>query len=243
MTANAKHPLSLTLPTEAMGRETVKVRITGEGEEMLSDQYLFDGEFDGLDYTSHSESGVGNVFIIGTAEETEDEKSPVVVSTLPTDGTTGVSATGKITITFDERIAEGDCSEAATLTCGEGTMDMAATWSNRSVSFSYMGLDYGTTYTFTLPAGFVTDRWGNAAEGLTLSFTTMERQQPAARLYDAVVAQDGSGDYTSVQAAIDGAPTGRAKPWLIFVKNGRYNEHVDIPATKPWIHLIGQTRE
>ena len=243
MTANAKHPLSLTLPTEAMGRETVKVRITGEGEEMLSDQYLFDGEFDGLDYTSHSESGVGNVFIIGTAEETEDETSPVVVSTLPTDGTTGVSATGKITITFDERIAEGDCSEAATLTCGEGTMDMAATWSNRSVSFSYMGLDYGTTYTFTLPAGFVADRWGNAAEGLTLSFTTMERQQPAARLYDAVVAQDGSGDYTSVQAAIDGAPTGRAKPWLIFVKNGRYNEHVDIPATKPWIHLIGQTRE
>jgi len=71
----------------------------------------------------------------------------------------------------------------------------------------------------------------------------MERQQPEAKLYDAVVAQDGSGDYTTLQGAIDAAPAGRAKPWLIFVKNGRYNEHIDIPATKTYLHIIGQDRD
>ena len=68
----------------------------------------------------------------------------------------------------------------------------------------------------------------------------MERTQPAARLYDAVVAQDGTGDYTTVQAAINAAPTGRTTPYLIFIKAGTYKEHVDIPATKPYLYIIGQ---
>ena len=71
----------------------------------------------------------------------------------------------------------------------------------------------------------------------------MERQQPEARLYDAVVAADGSGDYMTLQDAVDAAPANRATPWLIFVKNGRYKEHVDIPATKPYLHIIGQNRD
>jgi pectin methylesterase-like acyl-CoA thioesterase len=71
----------------------------------------------------------------------------------------------------------------------------------------------------------------------------MERTQPEARLYDAVVASDGSGDYTTLQGAIDAAPEGRAKPWLIFVKNGQYKEHIDIPAKKPYLHIIGQDRD
>ena len=71
----------------------------------------------------------------------------------------------------------------------------------------------------------------------------MERQQPEARIYDAVVAQDGSGDYLTLQAAIDNAPEGRGTPYLIFVKNGRYKEHIDIPAQKPFLHIIGQDRD
>ena len=52
----------------------------------------------------------------------------------------------------------------------------------------------------------------------------MSRIQPDARLYDAVIAQDGTGDYTTVQAAVDAAPSGSAKPWLIFIKEGVYKE-------------------
>ena len=61
--------------------------------------------------------------------------------------------------------------------------------------------------------------------------------------FDAVVAQDGSGDYTSVQEAVNAAPDSLTTPWLIFVKNGSYEEQVVIPQTKPYIHLIGQNKE
>jgi pectinesterase len=56
---------------------------------------------------------------------------------------------------------------------------------------------------------------------------------------DAVVAADGSGAYVTVQAAIDAAPAGRTAPWVIAIKAGRYDEHVVIPATKPFLVLRG----
>ncbi len=71
----------------------------------------------------------------------------------------------------------------------------------------------------------------------------MIRPQPIARLYDAVIDKNGTGDYTTIQSAIDGAPANRTSPWLIFVKNGTYEELVRIPASKPYIYLIGQDRD
>ena len=41
----------------------------------------------------------------------------------------------------------------------------------------------------------------------------MNRPQPLARVYDAVVAADKTGDYESVQAAIDAAPKNRTTPY------------------------------
>jgi pectin methylesterase-like acyl-CoA thioesterase len=59
--------------------------------------------------------------------------------------------------------------------------------------------------------------------------------------YDLTVAKDGTGNYTTVQAAIDAAPTGRTTPFTIFIKNGRYKELVNVPATKPFIQLVGES--
>ncbi|CAM3431532.1 pectate lyase [Marinicrinis lubricantis] len=56
-----------------------------------------------------------------------------------------------------------------------------------------------------------------------------------------VVAQDGSGDYTSVQAAVDAVPANNQEMVEIFVQNGTYKEVVTIPADKPFIHLIGES--
>lgn len=61
--------------------------------------------------------------------------------------------------------------------------------------------------------------------------------------FDATVALDGSGDYRSVQAAIDAAPAQLKKPWRIFIRNGFYRELVTVPAEKPFIHLIGEDRD
>ncbi|MCU7547965.1 pectinesterase family protein [Chitinophagaceae bacterium LB-8] len=58
---------------------------------------------------------------------------------------------------------------------------------------------------------------------------------------DAVVALDGSGQYTSIQAAINAAPTGRTTPYIIYITNGKYVEKVNIPSNKPFIHFIGES--
>ena len=63
------------------------------------------------------------------------------------------------------------------------------------------------------------------------------------KVFNAVVAADGSGAFTTVQQAIDAAPTGRTSPWLIFVKAGSYEGSVTVPQDKPFIHLIGQDKE
>ena len=56
-----------------------------------------------------------------------------------------------------------------------------------------------------------------------------------------MVALDGSGNFTSIQAAINAAPTGRTTPYVIYIKNGKYKEKVTIPSNKPYIHLIGES--
>ena len=54
-----------------------------------------------------------------------------------------------------------------------------------------------------------------------------------------LVAADGSGQFRTVQAAIDAAPTQSAKPIIILLKSGIYHEKVVVPATKPHLVLRG----
>lgn len=63
----------------------------------------------------------------------------------------------------------------------------------------------------------------------------------AAQAQDIVVAKDGTGNYTSVQAAIDAAPTNRTTPFVIHIKNGVYKEKISIPSNKPYIYIIGES--
>lgn len=91
-----------------------------------------------------------------------------------------------------------------------------------------------------IPQGALTDMAGSRAfEGLNLNYPIKLEK----RLYDAVVDANGYGDYTTVQEAIDKAPSKATQPYLIFVANGVYNEFITIPQNKPFIHLIGQDRE
>ncbi len=67
--------------------------------------------------------------------------------------------------------------------------------------------------------------------------------QTATAQYNKTVAKDGSGDYSTLQAAIDAAPTTAtaAAPWVIYIKNGKYREKINIPSTKPFIQIIGES--
>ncbi|MGC5009188.1 pectinesterase family protein [Streptosporangium sp. DT93] len=58
-----------------------------------------------------------------------------------------------------------------------------------------------------------------------------------------VVTADGSGDHTTVQAAVDAVPSGNTSPVTILVREGTYKQQVVIPADKPYISLVGATRD
>ena len=60
---------------------------------------------------------------------------------------------------------------------------------------------------------------------------------------DEVVAQDGSGDFKTVQAALDAVPRGGTKPFVIFIKPGTYKEKLHLDADRPFVHLVGQSAE
>ncbi|MFJ4621545.1 pectinesterase family protein [Streptomyces sp. NPDC088812] len=53
------------------------------------------------------------------------------------------------------------------------------------------------------------------------------------------VAADGTGVYTTVQAAIDAVPTGNTQPVEITIAPGTYREIVRVPGNKPYITLRG----
>lgn len=61
------------------------------------------------------------------------------------------------------------------------------------------------------------------------------------RKYDFVVAADGSGDYTTVQEAINAVPDYRkAGATQILIKKGVYKEKIIIAGSKQHVHLIGE---
>ncbi|TZF86166.1 DUF3244 domain-containing protein (plasmid) [Pedobacter sp. BS3] len=57
--------------------------------------------------------------------------------------------------------------------------------------------------------------------------------------YDAVVDKNGTGDYTTIQAALDAAPASATSPYRIYIKSGVYYENLTI--AKPFIQFIGES--
>lgn len=55
-----------------------------------------------------------------------------------------------------------------------------------------------------------------------------------------VVAQDGSGDFKTVQMAIDHAPVYGEKRLVIEIRPGTYHERVTVPQDKPRVTFLGQ---
>ena len=218
-------PKEFALPADANDRERVHIRWMPDRS---SEKVGVASDYDG--------TSIAEIFVLADAGALADEHA-TLVSSNPTEGATGVTRNGSIILNFDKKIKAG--TGCATLN-GETLVPII---SGKSAIFKYGGLDYNTKYTFVMPENVLTSRSGNAVGKTEITFTTMERQQPEARVYDAVVAQDGSGDYLTLQAAIDNAPEGRGTPYLIFVKNGRYKEHIDIPALKTFLHIIGQDRD
>lgn len=66
-------------------------------------------------------------------------------------------------------------------------------------------------------------------------------QIQAQEKYDLVVAQDGSGDYTTIQKAIDACRIFPDKPFTVRVKNGVYREKIAILEGNTHLTIIGES--
>lgn len=162
-------------------------------------------------------------FITGTPKLIDDGKAPVLVSTVPADGATGASATGKIVLTFDERVKLATDAVAYinnTLIKSVTQNPTTGNVSGKTITFAYKGLEYSTEYNFVLAAKTVSDLTGNVIDKpISLTFTTMNRPAVQKGLYDAVVE-----NADQLLAAIDAAQKRSDKNvrYRIFVKNGNY---------------------
>lgn len=58
--------------------------------------------------------------------------------------------------------------------------------------------------------------------------------------YEMTVSQDGKGDYTSIQSAVDACKAFPDRRIIIHIRNGIYNEKVVIPACNTRISVIGE---
>lgn len=73
-----------------------------------------------------------------------------------------------------------------------------------------------------------------------LQFLACKVSEARAQPYDFVVAQDGTGNFTKVQDAIDAVPHLRSNRTTIFIKKGTYKEKLSLPSTKTNITFIGE---
>ncbi len=154
-------------------------------------------------------------FITGTQALVDDGMAPVLVSTVPAEEATGVSASGKVVLTFDEKVMVSS-DAAATL----GSLTLTPIVSGKTISFEYKGLEYSTEYTFTLPVYTVSDLTNNAIDvPISFSFTTMERPTVDKKLYDFIVPDDGTFAEALKAAA---ARSDQNVRYRIFVKQGNY---------------------
>ena len=154
---------------------------------------------------------------------------------IPYDGQTNVGINTQIVLQADVALAHG--TDSCFL---NGEYLAPSSVASTMAIFKPGQLLYATTYTVEVRDGAFQDKSGNPIPGCTYSFTTAS---PQAKVFDAIVAADGSGDYTSIRAAVKAAPTNRTAPWLIFVKNGTYTELVRVASNQPYISIVGEDPE
>lgn len=205
------------LPAEANNQKELYIR-------MLADKT---SNVDGTASTNDGNT-LAMFFITGTPKLVDDGTAPVLVSTVPTMNATGASATGKIVLTFDERvkiIENANAFVAKPLPVGSNNSSalyqkLAPVVSGKTITFEYKGLEYDSYYEFHMEGNTVSDLTGNfIPDDIIIAFSTMQRPAVQKGLYDVVVE-----NVDELLAAIKAADSRSDKNqrFRIFVKNGTY---------------------
>lgn len=70
-----------------------------------------------------------------------------------------------------------------------------------------------------------------------------QTSNPQQYKYVFTVAKDGSGDYKSIQDAIDAMRVFPLAPITLYIKNGVYNEKIELPANNTDVSFIGESAD
>jgi pectin methylesterase-like acyl-CoA thioesterase len=115
---------------------------------------------------------------------------------------------------------------------------------NTAAIYPHLGvLTSNQTYYVTLDNGTFADTAGANFAGITATNIWKFSTKPggAANVTNILVAADGTGDFVTVQGAVDSVPSGNTPPTLITINSGNYVEIVNIK-TKHNLTLRGQSR-
>ncbi|MET9514860.1 pectinesterase family protein [Streptomyces sp. NPDC002994] len=99
--------------------------------------------------------------------------------------------------------------------------------------------DPTTYYSYTLDPAADVPALLKSGAGPRRSLGTTTSAAGAGAAAALTVAKDGSGQYTSVQKAVDAVPAGNTSRVVIQVKPGTYREMVKVPSNKPHITIQG----
>jgi pectin methylesterase-like acyl-CoA thioesterase len=105
-------------------------------------------------------------------------------------------------------------------------------------------LGYGKSYYIKVDPGAFKDSAGNSSVAIDIAgawrFST-KAGPPAAGATRLTVAADGSGDFATVQGALDFIPDNNTTPTTVFIRNGLYNEIICFVG-KNNVTLLGEDR-
>lgn len=205
--ASAKtwYPKTVTLPSDANHTAKVYIRwIPNYNSAVVGTASANDG------------TSIAEIYIFGKTNFLNDGIAPILASSVPTANGSGASTTGKVVLTFDEKVQVN--SEVAALLNGNY---IKPTVSGKTLTFAYTGLEYNTEYTFDFGENNVSDLGGNLLSSkINFKFTTMNRPIVVKKAFDFVVGVDGD-----FKAALTAAQTASSsgKRFYIFFPNGEYN--------------------
>lgn len=111
-------------------------------------------------------------------------------------------------------------------------------------SLTTLPFSYSHSFATSTPEGTVTIRLevegklsGKSASDEVSVTLKRPIQRPEGVTY--VVAKDGSGDYATLQQAINALKSNQQSRQVIYIKPGTYHEKFSIPQNKPFVTLIG----
>jgi pectin methylesterase-like acyl-CoA thioesterase len=221
------------------GTPTIEDRITSDGNDIGSFVSNLTGLELGTTYfvrayaTNSAGTGYGEEFSFTTL-------TALILPKILTMGVSNILATSALCggyVTSDgglEVLARGVCWN----TTGSPTIDDDKTIEGAGLGAFQSNLAGLSPLTKYYIRAYATNYLGTGY-GLERSFTTLEQKPPL----NITVAQNGSGDYTTVQAAFDAVPANYTGPITIFVKNGLYKEKLLLKQNQINVTLIGEDRD